>query len=130
MENSNPMDNTGSTKLTSTLTKIVAVLLAFALVFTIFFYNKVRNSQGGQNTVDQKKITELVTKVNKIIDLPQGESPSVAIISDLAPLAGNPFFSKAKVGDEVLLYPSARKVYLYNPDQNIIVEVAYLNIGK
>ena len=131
MENATPtIENAGSNKLVTTLTKIVSVLLVVALGLTIFFYHKVQVSQAGQNTADQKKITDLVTKVNKIIDLPQGESPSVAEITDLAPLAGNPFFTNAKVGDEVLLYPSARKVYLYNPDQNIIVEVAYLNIGK
>ncbi len=116
METNTPaMDNADSNKLVSTLTKIVSILLVVALILAVVFYNKSKNTPASQNTADQKKVTELVDKVNKIIDLPQGEAPSVATISDLAPLAGNPFFANANIGDEVLLYPSARKVYLYNP---------------
>ena len=39
------------------------------------------------------------------------------------------FFSKAKVGDKVIIYTNARKAILYDPVAGKIVEVAPVNIG-
>ncbi|MEQ1561505.1 MAG: hypothetical protein ABL899_02150 [Nitrospira sp.] len=123
------MDSAGKKGMT-VANKILIVLIVVAAVSGVFFYNKTRVLQQDPNKVNEAKIMALVEKVNKIIDLPKGETPVMATVSDLAPLAGNPFFAKAKVGDEVLLYPVARQAYLYNPGDNIIVEVASLNIGQ
>lgn len=110
--------------------KVTIALLIILSATTAFFYNQVRTLEQDPNKASEAKITALVEKVGKLIALPEGELPVVATVSDTAPLAGNPFFAKAKVGDEVLLYTAAQKAFLYDPKANIIVEVASLNIGQ
>lgn len=128
----NPMIDTDNTKEnggSNTLLKVLLVLFAIALAGTVFFYREVKVLEQDPNKVNEEKIVTLVEKVNKIIALPEGEMPVLAEVSDLTPLAGNKFFAKAKVGDQVLLYTAARKAYLYDPKANIIIEVASLDIG-
>jgi lipopolysaccharide export LptBFGC system permease protein LptF len=105
-------------------------LLLVVIAFTLYFYLQVRALEQNPDKVNQAKIAALVAKVEKLIDLPQGEVPSTATIADTKPLAGNPFFVNAKTGDEVLFYTAASKAFLYDPVKNLIVEVATINLGK
>jgi len=111
-------------------TLILVILIVIAAIVAGIYFNKVRVMSQNPAVVNEEKIAELVSKVGKIIDLPTGESPVMATITDTTPLANNPFFANAKVGDEVLLYPASRKAFLYDPVANIVVEVASLNIGQ
>lgn len=113
--------------------KIVIILFLLVIIAAIaagIYYNKLRVLKQDPNKVVEEKIAILVEKVGKIIDLPKGEIPVIATISDTTPLANNPFFANAKIGYEVLMYTASRKAFLYDPSANIIVEVASLNIGK
>jgi heme/copper-type cytochrome/quinol oxidase subunit 2 len=124
--NKSVSSNRGNSKLV-----IVLIILVIAAgVAVAIYYNKIRVLKQDPNKVAQEKIIEVVSKVSKIIDLPTGETPVIATISDTTPLANNPFFANAKIGDEVLMYTVSRKAFLYDPKANIIVEVASLNIGK
>ena len=62
--------------------------------------------------------------------LPEDEEPSVATVADPEQLAGQPFFSKAKKGDKVLIYTNAQKAILYDPVAKKIIDIAPLNIGN
>ncbi len=62
--------------------------------------------------------------------LPEGETPTVATVSDLKPLKGQAFFAHATVGDKVLIYASAQKAILYNPRDKKIIEVAPISLGS
>jgi hypothetical protein len=77
----------------------------------------------------QKETQDLVEKVGKLIMLPQDEEPTVATVSDVDKLKDQPFFAKASNGDKVLLYSTAQKAYLYDPEANKILEVAPINFG-
>ena len=114
----------------SLFSKLLAVLIVLALGTGVFFYSQTHALSKDPNKANSAKIAALVQKVSMIIDLPKGETPVLATVTDLAPLAGNPFFANAKVGDDVLLYPVAGQAFLYDPVANIIVDVAPLNIGK
>lgn len=72
----------------------------------------------------------LVETVGKLIVLPEGEDPTIATVSNVERLKDQPFFARAKVGDKVLIYTSARKAILYSPQANKILEVAPVNIGN
>ncbi len=61
--------------------------------------------------------------------LPQDEQPTIATVTDLAKLQGQPFFANAQVGDKVLIYSRAGKVILYRPGENKIIELAPINIS-
>lgn len=77
-----------------------------------------------QEEAVQLEINTLIERVGKLIVLPQGEEPTVATVSDPEKLKDQVFFANAKVGDKVLIYTKARKAYLYDPEGDILLEVA------
>lgn len=113
-----------------TLVIAIGVLVLVALGALAYAYSEYSTLTQDPNVANQKKIQEVVVKVEKLIDLPDDEVPTLATVSDVAALEGQPFFANASVGDQVLLYTNARKAFLYNPSKNVIVEVASLNIGE
>ncbi len=109
---------------------VVIALLVIISIVAIYLYRKVNKLSQNPQAVAQEEVKALVEKVGKIILLPKDEEPTIATITDIEKLKGQPFFEKAKQGDKVLIYANSRKVILYDPSQNIIVEVAPLNIGN
>lgn len=77
----------------------------------------------------QTRVDTVVARVGKIIRLPTGETPVVAVVSDPSKLTNQPFFAKAKAGDQVLMYPVAKEAFLYDPVANRILEVAPIDTG-
>ena len=109
---------------------IPLVLFVVAVVFAVYSYTQLAELRGDPQRVAEKEVEELVNRVGKLIVLPEGEQPTVATVSDVESLREQPFFAQAKNGDKVLIYTNARKVILYDPVTNKIVEVAPLNIGE
>lgn len=109
---------------------VVIVLIIGAAICAVFFYRKASVSPQDPNKVTDAQAMALIAKVDKIIDLPKGETPVLVVISDLSKLAGNPFFVKAKIGDDVLIYTLAKKAFIYDPKANIIVDATTLNLSK
>ena len=66
---------------------------------------------------------DIVSKVGKLMLLPEGEAPALAKVSDLAALQDQVFFKNAKIGDIVLMYGKAARAILYDPLLNKIIEV-------
>lgn len=106
-------------------------LLSVVLVVTnVYFYRQATSTTRAQ-AATQKDNADLVEKVGKLIVLPEGETPSVATVTDPEKLKKDqPFFVNAQVGDKVLIYATARKAIMYSPKDNRIVEVAPLLIGS
>lgn len=73
---------------------------------------------------------KLIKKVGELIDLPADERPTVATVSDKDKIKDQPFFAKAENGDKVLIYTSAKKLILYRPSENRVVEVGAVNINQ
>lgn len=97
----------------------------------IYYYNKYQITEKRFReaaVVSQQDVQALVEKVGKLIKLPDDELPTVATVTDLERLKNQPFFAQAKVGDKVLLYPQAKKAILYDPIDNVIIEVGPLVI--
>jgi hypothetical protein len=90
--------------------------------------NTTLNQQNGQLSSDQTQ--QLIDEVGKIIDLPTGETPTVAIITDVLQLQNQEFFKKAQNGDQVLIYTLASKAYLYRPSQKKIIDVQSISINN
>ena len=109
---------------------IPLMLFVVAVVFAVYSYTQLAELRGDPQRVAEKEVEELVNRVGKLIVLPEGEQPTVATVSDVESLREQPFFAQAKNGDKVLIYTNARKVILYDPVKNKIVEVAPLNIGE
>lgn len=106
---------------------ITVTLIAFSSAF--YFYGQYLDLKNDPEKITQQKTDELIARVGELIVLPKGETPTVATVSDIEKLKGQPFFINAKRGDRVLIYANAKKAILYNPGDNIIVEVAPVDIG-
>lgn len=109
---------------------ILIVLLVILAGAAGYLYFQISALKQDPDSLAQKEAEELVAVVGKLILLPQGETPTVATVSDPTKLADQAFFAKAKIGDKVLLYPNAQKAYLYDPVANKVLEVAPINLGE
>ncbi len=110
---------------------IVIAAIAAAAFFYIQYINEKRKADQlvGKNVETPAQVQQLISQVGKLIELPTGEAPTVATVSDVKKLAGQPFFANAQNGDKVLLYAKAQKGILYRPSINKIINVAPLNIN-
>lgn len=112
------------------LTLVLIILIVLSAIGLVYLYTKYSELSQDPTQANREQIERVVEKANKLIDLPADELPTLATITDLEQLASQPFFANAQVGDQVLLYTTAGKAYLYSPSRNIIVEVASLNLGE
>lgn len=68
--------------------------------------------------------SDLVSKVSEHVILPVGESPKVYIIqSEKSEIFQNPLFNGIQVGDNVLSFINAGKVYIYRSSADKIVNI-------
>jgi len=65
----------------------------------------------------------IVKNVSKLTQVPQGETPTIAKISDITKLNNQPFFQNAKNGDFVLIYTKEKEAILYDPVSNKVLRV-------
>lgn len=110
------------------ISTFVIILFIAALGTAGYFYYQLSLLKKNPEAVAQEEAEDLVSIVGKLIILPKGEVPTIATVSDPEKLKDQPFFAKAKVGDKVLLYVKAGKAYLYDPEENKILEVAPINV--
>lgn len=106
---------------------IAAIIISLGF---IFIQGSKSPNQGAAQKQTQDEIKKLVAEVGKLIELPQGETPTIATVTDISKLKDQPFFAKAKNGDKVLIYANARKAILYDPQAKKIVDIAPINIGS
>lgn len=132
------MPNTKLPKL-SAINIMVAVALLAALVAAGWFYHRYQDTKGQlkqnhvvtpqQQQANQQKIAQVTGEVRQLTSLPQGETPSLAQITDINKLKNQPFFADARNGDYVLIYTQAKKAYLYRPSSKQIINIAPVTLG-
>jgi hypothetical protein len=105
------------------------VLLVILLLSSSYLWFQLSDIKNDPLKAAKAETAEIINLVGKIIVLPKDESPKIATLTedDLSKIKSQSFFINAKVGDKVLVYTIARKVILYSPNLNKIVEVANLN---
>ena len=117
-------------KITPSFLIVILLVITFgAGSAAYYFWRKNYDLKNNPQKIAQEEIIDIVKKVGELIMLPEGETPTVATVTDPEQLRDQSFFAKTKVGDKVLIYTNARKAILYRPDQHKIIEVAPLNIG-
>lgn len=110
--------------------RVLVGLLVIVLLAAAYLFMQITKLKQDPQEVARQEAEQLVAVVGKLIILPQGELPTVATVSDPEVLKDQPFFAKAKKGDKVLLYATARKAYLFDPRANKILEVAPINLDN
>lgn len=108
---------------------LAVIIFAGLFFWSNYQISQLRSSLDSQqnSTKIQEENKSLVDKVGQLIILPDDETPTIATVSDLDKLKGQPFFAKAELGDKVLIYAKAKKAILYRPAGNKIVELAPLS---
>lgn len=110
---------------------LVPVLVVLTFIFLggggYFYLRTQTNSSNAPKNGTQEDVRQVVNEVGKLMELPTGEDPTVATVTDIAKLKDQPFFQKAKNGDKVLIYASAKKAILYNPSLRKIIDVSSIN---
>lgn len=100
------------------------IILASALVLIIglsFFYLL---NQKPKTSPEEKEAKQIISKVEKLMELPQDEIPTIATVLDENKVREEVFFKQAKTGDKLLAYIKNKKAILYRPSSNKIIEVA------
>ena len=105
-------------------------IAVIAIILAGYFYVQLSKLQRNPQEVAQQEVSDLVSKVSKLLVLPAGETPTVATVSDPSALKDQPFFALAVKGDKVLIYAQAKKAILYSVSLNKIIDIAPLNIGS
>lgn len=103
---------------------VVVVLIVGALLFVNSYINTrdaLKKASDPGATV-QEEATKLAAKIGKFLELPTGETPSVATVKNADQLKTQSFFESAQNGDKVLIYPQAQKAVLYRPSTSKVIE--------
>ncbi|MEM2947096.1 MAG: hypothetical protein QXN96_02520 [Candidatus Bathyarchaeia archaeon] len=110
---------------------VISVLILFLIIsgLAIYFWRQAALLKQNPQRIVQKEIEDTLARVGRLILLPEGETPTLATVTDTEKLKGQAFFVNAKAGDKVIIYTNAKKAILYRPSENKIIEVAPLNIG-
>lgn len=102
----------------------VAALIVIAAVGYIFVSKKSADPYAELKSDPQAanaKVQEVMASVSKLTQLPQGETPSLAVVTDEKALsASNVFFKDVKNDDYVLFFSKAAVVYRPSTDAIVI----------
>lgn len=116
------MDETSSTpdlKSNKKIFRITFILLVVLCVIVgsvaTYFYQQYQSVRAKANQATKNEVETLMAELSTMTELPLGEVPSIATVTDLNKLADQPFFHKAQVGDKVVIYTQAGEALLYRP---------------
>ena len=109
---------------------ILVVCLIAGGIYAFMQYQKQQTLLKNPTLAAQAEAASLVEKISKLIELPSGEQPTIATVSDVNKLKDQAFFTGAKNGFKVLIYPKAKQAILYDPINNKIVKVSSLNLNQ
>ena len=126
-EKNKPAKKRNPRKVISSILVIIAVL---GVCGSVYFYKKYQSLKIDPNAEAAKQTASLVAQLSKLMELPQGETPTVATISDKEKLKGQSFFNLADNGDILFAYTTSMKAILYRPSTNKIINVAPISINQ
>jgi cytoskeletal protein RodZ len=112
---------------------LVILLLVAGGIWLFYDYRQLKqeNEQLSDPQQAAKAATaQLVADVSKLTNLPAGETPTIATVTDVSKLKSQAFFAQAQNGDKVLIFTQAKRAYLYRPSTGKIIEIAPINIGS
>lgn len=101
---------------------VIIFVAIVAICFGIIFYFKL-NKIKIEDARKAKEVNTLVSKVSELYLFPEGETPTVATVSDPNLLKGQAFFTNSKKGDTVLIFLKAGRAVLYRSSINKIIEI-------
>jgi hypothetical protein len=110
----------------------VALLIIAVFAFGVYAFMQWKDTQEllkNPEKREQEEFKAAVKTINRHIKLPGDETPTLATVSEADRLKNMVFFKNARNGDKVLMYIKNKKAYLYRPSEDVIIEVAAINIS-
>lgn len=102
---------------------IVLTVIALCLAGAWYFYDRYERLANDPQIKAQLEAAKLLSDLSAIIELPQGELPSIATVSDTSKLAADPFFEKAQNGDVLIVYAQTARAFLFRPSAKKLINV-------
>lgn len=119
------------------LTPLLALVLVAAVGAAGYFYMQYADAQKKLMTVQSKTgannaaaDAQVLAQVEKLIELPKDESPTLATVSDKSKLASQSFFRNSQNGDRLIIFVKSKKVILFRPIANKIIEVGTISVSQ
>ena len=79
-------------------------------------------SEDGSLSVEETE--KVLSRISELLVVPNDTNPLVATIINVEELqAQQLFYQNAKNGDILIIYPTVQKAIIYNPQENILVNV-------
>ncbi len=104
---------------------LLSIVAIASLGVAIYSYSQVQSTKKTASSGaagDDKKMLEAIASA---MVLPS-EAPTIITVTDREKLQDQEFFKKAQNGDKVVIYESIRRIFLFRPSINKIVDVAPL----
>jgi CRISPR/Cas system CMR-associated protein Cmr5 small subunit len=109
---------------------LIVIIIVGSLGAAGYFYKQYKEIKDNPNKISIDEIKSLTTIINKFMDLPADETPTLATVTDKEKLKDQDFFKKSENGDKILIYANAKKAILYRPSTQKVIEFAPLLIGN
>ena len=111
--------------------------IVFALTTTValgaagYLYwqnDQLRNNPKTSQEAATTKASNIKAKVAKLMSVPADETPTLASVTDKTKLKDQPFFKDAENGDQILIFPQAKKAIIYRESTNKLINVGPIAI--
>ncbi|MEN9604854.1 MAG: hypothetical protein RJB39_539 [Candidatus Parcubacteria bacterium] len=108
-------------------TAVIGILILVAIVIFLIFREPGQSTPDDMIKAAQKEASLVKTSLGKHLLFPEGDEPDIRKITEKV---ADPFFTKAEVGDYLVIFYKSRIAYIYSPTKNIIVNagVVFTNI--
>lgn len=107
-------------------TILPGILISIVLVIVGITIWLVYDQHQKDNNLNDVQV--VVRRVSSLAILPQNETPALATVTDKSKLQ-TPFLQQADNGDRILIYEKAKKVIIYRPSINKIVDIGPVDIA-
>lgn len=108
---------------------VVLALAGFAAAGYMYSqYTTLKNDPQASQKAQADKTNALKEKIGKLISVPKDETPTLATVTDKTKLKDQPFFKDAENGDQILIFPQAKKAIIYREKENRLINVGPIAI--
>lgn len=109
------------------LTSIIIVLAVLGFVFEVGRWSVYRVHPELTST---EQANAFLSKIGALIQLPMGETPTMATINDaISAKKAQPFLVNAANGDVLIVYQNAAEAFLYRPSTDKLIAVGPVDTG-
>lgn len=108
---------------TSATIPVLGALLLISVAVNVYQYRQVAVLKDPARA-SEVRLRQYIDDIGRVIELPNDEVPTLAIVSDPEELKSQPFFANAQIGDVVLIYTASKKAVLWRPSAKKLIEVS------